>query len=77
MKRLFITFWIDKEGNYKLPSISFQSRYTLNFKEFEYRKITLSDNFIKAFNENWAKYYIKLKKSKEGYLYKNEISINI
>jgi len=77
MKRIFITFWIDKEKNYKLPSISFKSRYNINFKEFEYRKIILPENFIKAFNENWSKYYNKINIGQEGYLYKSEISINI
>jgi hypothetical protein len=75
MKRLFVTFWIDDTGNYRLPSVSFQSRYTLKFKETEERKISLPDNFIKAFNENWGNTYKLL--TYVGYLYKSEISINI
>ena len=75
--RIFITFWIDKNKNYRLPSVSTQSRYILNFKEIEERKIILPDNFIKAFNENFGKSYKLLEYTDTGYLYKSEISINI
>ena len=77
MKRLFVTFWIDTGGDYKLPSVCYNSRYTLKFKELESRKIVLPLNFVKAFNENWAKYYRIIQQGQEGYLYKSEISINI
>jgi hypothetical protein len=77
MNRLFVTFWINEEGDYKLPSVCYNSRYTLKFKELESRKIILPENFIKAFNENWAGYYGIIQQGKEGYLYKSEISINI
>jgi len=75
--RLFVTFWIDDKGNYRLPSVSCQSRYTLNFKETEERKIILPDNFVKAFNETWGNIYKLLAYLDTGYLYKSEISINI
>lgn len=75
--RLFVTFWIDDKGNYRLPSVSFQSRYTFKFKETEERKISLPNNFIRAFNENWGNTYKLLTYSDTGYLYKSEISINV
>ena len=72
----YITFWVDKDGSYKLPSIARRSRYNFDFKKTIERKIILSKQFIESFNFTWGKMFGFIKEGQIGYIYKSEIFIS-